>query len=403
MVTLRRTSSNCCSLKSVTSTPSTKIRPESAFINPMMCFSETDFPTPLRPMITQVSARFTVKLTFFSTSFSSKDLHTSRNSKKFSACGSALRLAGSVSVASDGLRAPPGCIAATPRLISFASFISRFLQLERPLSQRLLFLFGFHNPASLLVIRRRIHVPEEPPSAIKSFPVPLVKNFRLQLSYRRSNLAHAFLELILDGCARVRPPSGAQRLRSLQRMRKDHLRSAPRRSLREKRHPVRSQERHVAAQDQVPHTIWLVVLCVEQSGHDPPQRSFARPAILHNCHAELGIFSGRRNNLHFFCDSPHQIDHSRQHRLSRELDKRLVAPKSRASAASQNIRHDLWRIPKACLTNHKSPVTSHSLRAVRAQAAGFPVLAAFPASFAGAARSWPPSSIHSNDVPPIAS
>ena len=48
---------------------------------------------------------------------------------------------------------------------------------------------------------------------------------------------------------RGRPPNGAQRLRSLQRTRQDHLRSAPLRSLREKRHPVRSQERHVAAQD----------------------------------------------------------------------------------------------------------------------------------------------------------
>ena len=29
----------------------------------MMCFSETDLPTPLRPMMTHVSPRFTVKLT----------------------------------------------------------------------------------------------------------------------------------------------------------------------------------------------------------------------------------------------------------------------------------------------------------------------------------------------------
>jgi len=29
----------------------------------MMCFSDTDLPTPLRPMITQVSPRFTEKLT----------------------------------------------------------------------------------------------------------------------------------------------------------------------------------------------------------------------------------------------------------------------------------------------------------------------------------------------------
>jgi len=47
----------------------------------MMCFSDTDLPTPLRPMITQVSARFTRKLTLFSTGRSSNALQTSRNSK----------------------------------------------------------------------------------------------------------------------------------------------------------------------------------------------------------------------------------------------------------------------------------------------------------------------------------
>src|SRR5580700_2213992 len=129
MVTLRRTSSNCCSLKSVTSSPSTKMRPESAFINPMMCFSETDFPTPLRPIITQVSPRFTVKLTSFSTAFSSKDLQTSRNSKKFSACCSLLPPAVVACAAREMPRAPPVSIAATPRLISFASVI--FVPLPR--------------------------------------------------------------------------------------------------------------------------------------------------------------------------------------------------------------------------------------------------------------------------------
>src|SRR6476646_3383101 len=209
MVTLRRTSSNCCSVKSVTSSPSTKMRPESAFINPMMCLSETDFPTPLRPMITQVSARFTVKLTFFSTSFSSNDLQTSRNSKKFSACGSRLFLAGSTSVPSDAPCAPPVCITATPRLISYAAVIPRVPQPRRLLSQGPSFLFRFHDPSRFFELRRRIHVPEELPCAIKPFPVPGVKNFRLQLCYRRGNLAHAFLELILDSCARVRPPCGA--------------------------------------------------------------------------------------------------------------------------------------------------------------------------------------------------
>ncbi len=75
-------------------------------MNPMMCFSETDFPTPLRPMITHVSARFTLKLTSFSTALSSNDLQTSRNSKKFSA----LRLAaaaGSSGVHQSGRSARP--------------------------------------------------------------------------------------------------------------------------------------------------------------------------------------------------------------------------------------------------------------------------------------------------------
>src|SRR5271154_3562825 len=50
----------------------------------MMCFSETDLPTPLRPMITHVSPRFTLKLTLFSTTLSSNALFTPRNSKKYS-------------------------------------------------------------------------------------------------------------------------------------------------------------------------------------------------------------------------------------------------------------------------------------------------------------------------------
>src|SRR5713226_1949855 len=41
----------------------------------------TDLPTPLRPIITQVSPRFTVKLTLSSTGRPSKPLQTSRNSK----------------------------------------------------------------------------------------------------------------------------------------------------------------------------------------------------------------------------------------------------------------------------------------------------------------------------------
>ena len=47
----------------------------------MMCFRETDLPTPLRPMITQVSPRLTLKLTLLSTTRSSKALLTPRNSK----------------------------------------------------------------------------------------------------------------------------------------------------------------------------------------------------------------------------------------------------------------------------------------------------------------------------------
>ncbi len=103
--------------------------------------------------------------------------------------------------------------------------------------------------------------------------------------------------------------------------------------------------------------VWLVVLCVQQSGYDSAKRSFARPAILHNCHAKFSIFSGRRNDLHFFSDSPHQFDHACEHGLPCKLNERFVAPKSRASAPSQDIRHNFRRVSKD--GRHQSQVTSH--------------------------------------------
>jgi len=72
---------NCRSVKCVNVHAIDQNLPGVGFQKPIMCFSETDFPTPLRPMITHVSPRFTLKLTFCSTTCSSNALLTPRNSK----------------------------------------------------------------------------------------------------------------------------------------------------------------------------------------------------------------------------------------------------------------------------------------------------------------------------------
>src|SRR2546426_294279 len=71
-----RSSSSSLVPISETSIPSTRTDPESGAISPTTCFNKTDFPVPLRPMITTDSPGATFKLMPRSTCFEPRRFDT---------------------------------------------------------------------------------------------------------------------------------------------------------------------------------------------------------------------------------------------------------------------------------------------------------------------------------------
>src|ERR1700747_3842536 len=61
------------------------------------------------------------------------------------------------------------------------------------------------------VVRQCVHVPEKPPSSIKSFPLRFVNHFRLELFHRIGYFAYAIGEKAAQSRRRRSPPAGAQR------------------------------------------------------------------------------------------------------------------------------------------------------------------------------------------------
>src|SRR5712664_2134009 len=225
--------------------------------------------------------------------------------------------------------------------------------------------------AGFFVVGRGIHVPEQPPCAIKPFPVRLVKNFRAQKCDTVRHFANAPFKRRTQRFGRVGSPARAQRLWPTRGMRQNDLRCASRGSRRHIFHPLRRQKRHVAAHNQVPVGPGSAAVSIFERGDDSPERSLPWPTILDNFHSERLVFPALCNDFCFLRDTLQKLDHARQHGLPAVLAARF--------------------------TGHQSRVTL--LPAVPCPAGESPIRVIFLAGSAGAARWWLQFAIRSSDAP----
>src|SRR5437762_8126955 len=291
-------------------------RPESALRNPIMCFSVTDFPTPLRPIITEVSPRFTVKLTWSSTGRSSKAFETSRNSKKF--CGLESKSSAAVRPLSSRGRLS---FVGPPRLILSMSVI--FLALRRSAALP-------RTPRGYSCSRRAAPFHQ-------NVSTPFVNNFHSNAFHGVGHFAYSIFKrkLPLVCCPRV--PARAERLKPPGRLRGDDGGPGRDRAILEVGKPLTREKRHVAAYDQAPGRFIIACVRIYQCTDDAAKRPLARPVILHKALAKFCVALKWRHDADRSGNLLNRLAHPREHGLAVQFRARFVETKSRACASGHNV------------------------------------------------------------------